>query len=212
VTLIVLSALAIGFYFWMTPGATFQDLANFIQLPMFIAIAINAVISLQNYHKLAEGEVQQTSKTYNRLVENRIGKIDQLFLNHKHLDRLYYELYPELSDKMVTSKKKDKQRKDHNKPSHKQIRAEHGACSIIFQFMSEIFTQIQAETPVPINKTNLHYLANDGKMNGKVQDAVEWLQTFGKWCRSPTLRRHWNYFKDEHHPRFVVFMNEFYAY
>ena len=41
------------------------------------------------------------------------------------------------------------------------------------------------------------------------EDLIEWFNTFKKWLRSPTLRRHWSSFRDEHHPKFRLFMFNF---
>jgi hypothetical protein len=168
---------AVGFYFIYPKGESgLTKLANFVQLPILAALTINSIISIQNYRKLLESKSQDYGTQYNKLIDNRISKIDQLFLNNTNLNRLYSQLYPEV--RLVSNVR----------VTNNVIKCEHHACSIIFQFISDIYAQLQL------------------KLNS--EDYIEWLQTFKKWVRSPIMRKHWKYFRNEHHPEFAKFMDD----
>jgi hypothetical protein len=148
------------------------------------------MLTLDNYRQQVEDRHKSYYLKYANIAQMKLNDIDKMFFGTPQLTRLYMEMYQ--NDPHI---EKIKRMTPKIIESPEILKAEHHASSIIFQTMADIFM------------TGL--IDRDGQFY--CEDLIEWYNTFKKWLQSRILRNHWISLKDEHHPRFVQFVEQIQA-
>ena len=191
-------------YFGISAYSRQLDLNNMGMFNVYLQIATltifltNLLLTLDNYRLQSNDRHKSYFMKYSNLAQIKINDIDKMFMNNPMLNRLYFQMYrgdPHIEKiiKMTNNlKMKENAPNTQDAPEALVLKAEHHASSIIFQTMADI------------------YMAGLTDRNGKFycEDLIEWYQTFKKWMRSPILRSHWLSFRDEHHPKFRIFIEQ----
>lgn len=159
----------------------------YLQVGTLTIFIVNLLLTLENYRQQLEDRHKSYFLKYSNLGQMKLNDVDKLFLSTPALTRLYLEMYQ--SDRHV-SRLKAMMGPITETPD--VLKAEHHASSIIFQTMANVYMAGLVD--------------RDGQFD--CVDLVEWYNTFRKWLRSPILRSHWETLKNEHHPKFVHFIDQ----
>lgn len=157
----------------------------YLQIGTLTIFLLNLLLTLENYHQQNEDRHKSYYMKYANLAQMKLNDIDKMFLSNPSLTRLYFQMYQ--NDPHI---KKIMGKIPPIEDNLEILKAEHHACSIIFQTMADIYM------------TGL--VDRDEKFY--CEDLIEWYITFKKWLQSSILRSHWNSISDEHHPKFKKFI------
>lgn len=178
--------LVVIYYVQLLDNSAINWLNIYLQVGTITIFVVNLMITLDNYKNQIDDRNKSTYSKYINIYQTKINDIDKMFMGNPLLNRLYYQLYKNdpYVNRILTKYKNIKETED-------IIRNEHQACSIIYQTMASIYM------------TCISCQNNDAKCDGQ----FEWYMTFKKWMKSPILKNHWIVFRNEHHPKFVLFID-----
>jgi hypothetical protein len=174
---LVLSIITTAWY-WHLPEVYIGKIATYIQLIMFLTIAITLLINVISFKNSLEDRNRLSSIQYSNMAQSSIAEIQRMFMTNTNLDRLYREMWNYIPQ--------------NEKPSTQSvnsevIKSEHLMSDFIFQKISEVFFTEEME---------------------KYSDeSSEWYSVFMKWLKSPILRYYWNYVRNEYHVSFQTFID-----
>lgn len=200
--------LAIAFYNSRLDQSSMGGFSMTLQIATLTIFIIQMVLSLENYRQQVADRKKAYNLKYASLAQMKMNDVDKMFFGNPILDRLYYQMYQgnrelEYAKRLASKPEQGKGNgndnsqtagsqaaQNNNQKEATRLKAEHHACSIIFQTMADIYM------------TGI----NDWQYTGKHEDMVEWCTTFKKWLRSPILQLHWQTLSDEHHPKFRAYI------
>lgn len=182
----ILFFLVIIYYVQLLDGSAINWLNIYLQVGTITIFVVNLMITLDNYKYQIDDRNKSTYSKYINIYQTKINDIDKMFMTNPMLNRLYCQLYS--TDPYIN---KISKKCSNIKETQDIIRNEHQACSIIYQTMASIFM-----TCISCNN-----------YNAKCEGMIEWYKTFKKWMQSSILKNHWIVFRNEHHPKFVSFID-----
>jgi hypothetical protein len=149
---------------------------SYIQVMTVFFLLITSIIGVITFKYQLDDRHRTYSIQYANLTQSEINDIDKLFMHEPLLDRLYFEMYSNIPHiQRIKHMKQDIQE------TPEMLKHEHHMSSIIFQKIADIYFCEQLD-------------------NSTLENAIEWVNTFRGWMKSPILRSHWEQMKHEHHP------------
>ena len=178
----LLIVISFSYLYWNASNDNIIKLNTYLQVMTLAIFVVNVIISLENFKIQLEDRKRTMSSQYMTLAQLCMNEIHKLFFSNPNLTRMYLQMYG--NDSLELKKFNKKVKLDDNL---EVIKAEHLASSMIYKTMAEIYTSTIA-------------------LNEYYNDNIEWIILFRRWLKSKILRSHWTYFRNEHHPKFICFV------
>lgn len=180
VTISTIIFLFFSYLYWQAPAHQAIKIGTYIQILTLVIMTITGVIAILNYHMQIEDREKSVDVQLSNLYQTKAVTIDKMFMDNPNLTRLYCEMYqldPTLHGTCSQQLPNGPLVEKH----------EHHAANIIFQTIDMVL-----ETLI-LNPNQNTYRA--------------WDYTFKKWMRSPILRKHWQFLRNEHSIKFQRYMD-----
>jgi len=188
ILILAIIALAIfTYWYWTTNIQLMSRMGNFVQIVTVFSMLVGGIIAIITLKYQVEDRERALNLQYANITQNAVNDIDKTFMSNSMLDRLYFEMYADMPQI-----KRIKRMKEVSEVTPEMLKQEHHMSNIIFQKIADIYF---CESLNTCSK----------------EDAVEWLNTFKRWLKSPVLQSHWVHLKREHHPEVQKFIDNLIA-
>ena len=99
-----------------------NNFSQYIQLMTFVVIAVGSIITIYNLKLVLDDK----SKSYTEIYQNKFSLIDKMFMENKNLNRLYHDIYKYIPSNYIQE-------------TPDILRCEHQMSNMIFQTISDIY-------------------------------------------------------------------------
>jgi hypothetical protein len=186
--ILILSVILVIFIIFMPNNNILNRLSENSKILTLILLSVGFLITAINLKMQLTDREKSYGVQYSTLTQNKIIEIDKMFMSNRNLDNLYLSMYgDDPTIKILKNIKDNWNDKGNNDNDYDILKAEHHMSNIIFQTIADV------------------YICENFS---SFDDTHEWIFTFKQWLKSPILRKHWKYLKNEHHLEVQQFINK----